>query len=108
MPASSQRNWGDAQGGFGTLEGVAELLSNRWLLLAGWIHYLASDLFIGSWEVRCISSSASPAPAPWLSDADGQRLSKPDFLLVRNGRKLVRWPAQYGKGKLTVTWMVNP
>ena len=45
-------HWGDAQGGFGTLEGVAELFSNRWLLLAGWIHYLAFDLFIGSWEVR--------------------------------------------------------
>ena len=23
-----------------------------WLLLAGWIHYLAFDLFVGSWEVR--------------------------------------------------------
>lgn len=23
-----------------------------WLLLAGWVHYLAFDLFIGSWEVR--------------------------------------------------------
>ena len=45
-------HWGDAQGGFGTLGGVAELFSNRWLLLAGWIHYLAFDLFIGSWEVR--------------------------------------------------------
>jgi len=45
-------HWGDAQGGFGSLEGVAELFSNRWLLLAGWIHYLAFDLFIGSWEVR--------------------------------------------------------
>jgi Domain of unknown function (DUF4281) len=45
-------HWGGAQGGFGTLEGVAELFSNRWLLLAGWIHYLAFDLFIGSWEVR--------------------------------------------------------
>ena len=31
---------------------VAKLFSNRWLLLAGWIHYLAFDLFIGAWEVR--------------------------------------------------------
>jgi hypothetical protein len=45
-------HWGDTQGGFGTLDGVAALFSNRWLLLAGWIHYLAFDLFIGSWEVR--------------------------------------------------------
>ena len=45
-------HWGEKQGGFDTLEGVAALFSNRWLLLAGWIHYLAFDLFIGSWEVR--------------------------------------------------------
>lgn len=45
-------HWGETQGGFGSLDGVAALFSNRWLLLAGWIHYLAFDLFIGSWEVR--------------------------------------------------------
>ena len=45
-------HWGERQGGFGTLDEVAALFSNRWLLLAGWIHYLAFDLFIGSWEVR--------------------------------------------------------
>ena len=45
-------HWGETQGGFGTLNGVAALFSNPWLLLAGWIHYLAFDLFIGSWEVR--------------------------------------------------------
>jgi hypothetical protein len=31
---------------------VARLFENRSLLRAGWIHYLAFDLFIGSWEVR--------------------------------------------------------
>jgi hypothetical protein len=41
-----------AQGGFGSLSEVAALFSQRELLLAGWIHYLAFDLFIGSWEVR--------------------------------------------------------
>jgi hypothetical protein len=46
------RHWGDTQGGFGTLAAVAALFSNRWLLLAGWVHYLAFDLFIGSWETR--------------------------------------------------------
>jgi hypothetical protein len=45
-------HWGEAAGNFSTLSGVASLFSNRWLLLAGWIHYLAFDLFIGSWEVR--------------------------------------------------------
>ena len=45
-------HWGEKTGGFGTLNGVAELFSNQWILLAGWIHYLCFDLFIGSWEVR--------------------------------------------------------
>jgi len=41
-----------AEGGFSTLPDVALLFSNPWLLLAGWIHYLAFDLLVGSWEVR--------------------------------------------------------
>ena len=40
-----------ADAGFGTLDGVASLFTVRGLLLAGWIHYLAFDLFVGSWEV---------------------------------------------------------
>lgn len=44
MPGSS--------GGFDSLTDVAALFSDRGLLLAGWVHYLAFDLFIGSWEVR--------------------------------------------------------
>lgn len=45
-------HWGEQNGSFNTLGGVAALFSNRWLLLAGWIHYLAFDLFIGSWEMQ--------------------------------------------------------
>jgi hypothetical protein len=45
-------HWGESSGSFSTLEGVAALFQNHWLLLAGWIHYLAFDLFIGSWQVR--------------------------------------------------------
>lgn len=45
-------HWGDSQGSFSTLAGVSMLFENRWLLLAGWVHYLAFDLFVGSWEVR--------------------------------------------------------
>ena len=41
-----------SSGGFSSLAAVAELFSNHWLLLAGWIHYLAFDLFIGAWETR--------------------------------------------------------
>jgi len=43
---------GSSDGSFSTLEGVARLFANPSALLAGWIHYLAFDLFIGSWEVR--------------------------------------------------------
>lgn len=39
----------EAGGGFGSLTEVAALFSNDWALLAGWVHYLAFDLFIGAW-----------------------------------------------------------
>lgn len=45
-------HWGETSGGFSTLAGVQALFANPWVLLAGWIHYLAFDLFIGSWQVR--------------------------------------------------------
>jgi hypothetical protein len=45
-------SWGSSDGGFSTLSGVAQLFENPWLLLAGWVHYLAFDLLVGSWEVR--------------------------------------------------------
>ncbi len=38
-------------GGFGSLAEVKTLFSVCALLLAGWIHYLAFDLFVGAWEV---------------------------------------------------------
>jgi hypothetical protein len=62
------------------LSSVAMLFSNPWLLLAGWTHYLAFDLFIGSWEVRdardrglphllvvpCLALTFLFGPAGWL------------------------------------------
>jgi hypothetical protein len=45
-------HWGETPGSFQTLEGVATLMSNHWILVAGWVHYLTFDLFIGSWELR--------------------------------------------------------
>jgi len=45
-------HFGGARGGFGSLADVGLLFQNQWLLLAGWIHYLAFDLFIGAWEAR--------------------------------------------------------
>ena len=41
----------DADGGFMSLAQVARLMDTKTILLAGWIHYLAFDLFVGSWEV---------------------------------------------------------
>lgn len=35
-------------GGFDSLASVAMLLSDDWTLLAGWVHYLAFDLFVGA------------------------------------------------------------
>lgn len=39
-------------GGFGSLSGVMTAFTSPWLVVAGWIHYLAFDLFVGAWIVR--------------------------------------------------------
>lgn len=44
--------FGRAEGGLGSLDAVARLFANREALLAGWIHYLAFDLFVGGWMTR--------------------------------------------------------
>jgi Domain of unknown function (DUF4281) len=44
--------FGAAEGGFDSLANVMKLFTNEWAVLAGWIHYLAFDLFVGAWEVR--------------------------------------------------------
>ncbi|PJZ84611.1 ABA4-like family protein [Leptospira harrisiae] len=43
---------GEAEGNFSSLESVRSLFANDYVLLAGWIHYLAFDLFLGTWEVE--------------------------------------------------------
>ncbi len=45
-------HFGQSEGGFGSLAEVSLLFRNPHNLLAGWIHYLAFDLFVGGWEVR--------------------------------------------------------
>jgi hypothetical protein len=44
--------WSGGQGGFDSLEHVGQLFRSPELLLAGWIHYLAFDLFVGAWIAR--------------------------------------------------------
>ena len=72
--------WPGSPGGFSTLGAVAQLFSNPWLLLAGWLHYLCFDLLIGWWEVRdaqarglphllvvpCLALTFLFGPAGWL------------------------------------------
>jgi hypothetical protein len=72
--------FGGAQGSYATLAGVRQLFMNPWLLVAGWVHYLAFDLLIGTWEVRdareqqiphllvvpCLALTLMFGPAGWL------------------------------------------
>ncbi len=44
--------FGKSEGGFDSLGNVMKLFTNEWSVLAGWIHYLAFDLFVGIWEVK--------------------------------------------------------
>jgi len=44
-------NFPGSEGSFSSLGGVQVLFSHPFLLLAGWVHYLAFDLLVGSWIV---------------------------------------------------------
>lgn len=52
-----------ASGGFSSLAGVAALFATPGVLLAGWVHYLAFDLFLGAWMCR---RGAAEGMNPWL------------------------------------------
>jgi hypothetical protein len=55
--------FGSNDGGFGSLAQVQLLFADPYVLVAGWVHYLAFDLFIGSWIVE----DALPRNVPaWL------------------------------------------
>lgn len=72
--------WLDSQGGFSSLSEVGMLFSNPWMLLAGWLHYLAFDLLVGRWELAdaqqrgihyllvlpCLALTFLFGPAGWL------------------------------------------
>jgi hypothetical protein len=45
--------WGATEGGgFGSIAEVRALFANDSALAAGWLHYLAFDLFVGAWIAR--------------------------------------------------------
>lgn len=50
-------------GGFGSLAELAVLFGQPEALLAGWLHYLAFDLFVGAWEAR---DAAERGISKWL------------------------------------------
>jgi hypothetical protein len=52
-----------AEGSFRSLAGVGALFRSEGVLLAGWIHYLAFDLFIGAWMCR---RATAERMNPWL------------------------------------------
>lgn len=43
---------GDGEGSFFSLAGVRRFFDTPLFLLAGWVHYLAFDLFVGAWQVE--------------------------------------------------------
>lgn len=49
-----------SDGSFSSLAGVSTLFMNPWMLLAGWLHYLAFDLITGTWEVRDAKTRGVP------------------------------------------------
>jgi hypothetical protein len=49
-----------AEGGFDTLENVQKLFTSPWAALAGWIHYLAFDLFMGARIARGFAEQELP------------------------------------------------
>ena len=53
---------GPEGGGFDSIEGVRILFGDDRLLLAGWVHYLAFDLLVGTW----IAINARTQPVPRL------------------------------------------
>lgn len=56
-------NLSSAEGAFATLDGVASLFRSPWVLLAGWIHYLAFDLLVGGYIARDCEARGLPR---WL------------------------------------------
>lgn len=52
--------WWEAPGGFGSLPELQALFTHPHIALAGWLHYLAFDLFLGAWEVRTARAEGIP------------------------------------------------
>lgn len=85
------------EGGFDSLASVSALFTVDALLLAGWIHYLAFDLFVGSWEVENARAERVPhilvlpcLLGTFMAGPAGLAL----YLLIRQGVRLTREKGQ--------------
>ncbi|MBI4249107.1 MAG: DUF4281 domain-containing protein [Elusimicrobia bacterium] len=52
--------WRDSAGDFSSLAGVSRTFQTPGILLAGWVHYLAFDLMVGTWELQDSHKHAIP------------------------------------------------
>ena len=50
--------FGTTGGGYFTLDDVVRLFGTKEVVLAGWLHVLAFDLFVGAWIVRTARADA--------------------------------------------------
>lgn len=53
-------HWSGSTGGYGSLPDVMALFTSPHIALAGWMHYLAFDLFVGAWAVRTARTERIP------------------------------------------------
>ena len=53
-------HWSGANGGYSSLPDVMALFTDRDIALAGWVHYLAFDLFVGAWATRKARAASIP------------------------------------------------
>lgn len=83
-----------ADGGFGTLAEVKLLFTNDWAALAGWVHYLAFDLFMGALIAKRVMDAglnrlwlAMLLPATFLFGPIGYIASEAATFLFRRNQK---------------------
>lgn len=52
--------WSAAEGGYDSLPNVMRLFDSPHAALAGWVHFLAFDLFVGAWAARTARAEGVP------------------------------------------------
>ncbi len=63
--------WRGSEGDFGSLNGLIALFNTRGLMVAGWVHYLAFDLWLGRWQIDALQNYTEARPegvthTPWI------------------------------------------